>query len=398
MLSSRWNVIDFFSGCGGMSCGFHLHPDFELIRAVDAQIGKPSSGRGTLQCNSTYALNIGIEPDNIDLAELEPGDLHDRLNLPSGFSSDIFISCAPCTGFTRANPHNHMRDDARNSLVVKSAEFALALRPKIVLMENARELMQGNFSHHYFHFREKLESNGYRVEGRIYRLDRFGLPQIRERCIILAVREDLSLKTLDDLWEGWSVKSESLTVAKALNGLELKDDPVHRYPVFKDEKVTLRMKAIPCNGGSWLDLTRNANTMELLTGAMRANFEAGRTGSYPDVYGRMSWDKPAPTIKRECAHVGNGRYAHPEEDRLCSVREMSVLNGFPRNYEFNGAGLTNLYRHIGDAVPPLISHQLAHLCHWILTGIQPDIQTVLMPNYHLEEEDLEAVPILAETV
>ncbi len=96
---------------------------------------------------------------------------------------------------------------------------------------------------------------------------------------------------------------------------------------------------------------------------------SGDLGSHPDIYGRLWWDRPAVTIKRECSHVGNGRYAHPEQDRLCTVREMSLLQGFPRDYQFTGT-LANMYRHIGDAVPPLISYQLAALCRWILTGVQ----------------------------
>lgn len=58
----------------------------------------------------------------------------------------------------------------------------------------------------------------------------------------------------------------------------------------------------------------------------------------------MTWDKPAPTIKREFAHVGNGRYVHPEEDRLCSVRELASLQGFLNDFLFNGAAVSNMYR------------------------------------------------------
>ena len=57
-------------------------------------------------------------------------------------------------------------------------------------------------------------------------------------------------------------------------------------------------------------------------------------GSHPDVYGRLSRDQPAATIKRECGHIGNGRYAHPDQDRLCTVREMALLQGFPDDYAF----------------------------------------------------------------
>lgn len=124
-----------------------------------------------------------------------------------------------------------------------------------------------------------------------------------------------------------------------------------------------------------------------MTGSMKRIVSSGRLGSYPDVYGRMAWDKPAPTIKRECAHIGNGRYAHPEHDRLCSIAEMALLQGFPHNYRFNGATLANIYRHIGDAVPPLISYQLAHLCRWILTNEQPGMQELVLPGTSLKSTD-----------
>lgn len=388
MNSNNWSVIDFFSGAGGMSCGFHLHPAFSVIRSVDAQIGKPSSGRGALKCNSTYRLNIGIDPLDLDLANVDPPELRRLTDLPSDFSPDIFIACPPCTGFSRANPNNHLRDDARNSLVVKTADFAMELRPKILLMENARELLQGNFRHHFEVFRKRMESAGYRIIARNHMLTRFGLPQIRERALVMAIRKDLPTRTLEDLWEGFEISPEAVTVRRAIGQQSFDGDPAHVYPQFKDATVSERLRAVPRNGGSWIDLAMNPRTRHLLTPAMEGNLKSGRIGSYPDVYGRMSWDKPAPTIKRECGHIGNGRYAHPEEDRLCSVREMAILNGFPVDYHFNGAGVSNLYRHIGDAVPPIISHQLAHVCEWILTGNRPELDSCLMPRYHLMKSDL----------
>ena len=95
------------------------------------------------------------------------------------------------------------------------------------------------------------------------------------------------------------------------------------------------------------------------------------------------WDKPAQTIKRECSHVGNGRYAHPEENRLCTVREIAALQGFPDYFVFNGAALSNMYRQIGDAVPPLISYQLAHLACWNLTEELPQVEEIILPGTHL---------------
>ncbi|MGI9190274.1 MAG: DNA cytosine methyltransferase [Longimicrobiaceae bacterium] len=93
-----------------------------------------------------------------------------------------------------------------------------------------------------------------------------------------------------------------------------------------------------------------------------------RPGSFPDVYGRLWWDRPAITITWECAHVGNGRYVHPEQDRLLSVREMALLQGFPSDYQFKGR-LTAKYNQIGDAVPPLIAALVAeHIAKISLGG------------------------------
>jgi DNA (cytosine-5)-methyltransferase 1 len=97
------------------------------------------------------------------------------------------------------------------------------------------------------------------------------------------------------------------------------------------------------------------------------------------------------TIKRECAHVGNGRYAHPEQTRLLTVREMALLQGFPDTYDFASASLANRYRHIGDAVPPLISYQLSALVSWMKTGQRPEPEQWLLPGTSLLREDIVAV-------
>lgn len=386
--TNGFSVVDLFSGAGGMSFGFHRHPAFSLIAAADVEQGKPSSGGGALQCNATYARNMGIEPAAIDLSAIEPCDLPDYLGLRAPVRVDVLSACPPCTGFSRTNPNNHLNDDRRNSLVRRVARFAAILNAEILVMENARELIRGNFSHHYNGLCRDLADNGYAVVGGTHVLSRFGLPQIRERAIVIAVRRPRLLRTLDELWQGWRVREEALTVRRALAAIDPTASGVRTYPGFASEDVIGRLKAIPRDGGSWVDLLSRPGTAHLLTPSMQRIVRERRFGSYPDVYGRMAWDKPAPTIKRECSHIGNGRYAHPEHDRLCSVREMAMLQGFPNDFVFSDAAVSNLYRHIGDAVPPLISFQIAHLCAWILTDRRPAMSQLLLPGTHLSEHDL----------
>ncbi len=381
------SVVDLFSGAGGMSYGFKAHGAYEMIGAADAEIGKPTAGDGRLQCNSTYKNNMGIDPKRINLAEVVASDLRDLLELGDR-KVDVLSVCPPCTGFSRTNPQNHLRDDVRNGLVTKAADFAVALDADVVVMENARELIRGNFMHHYRAFRETLEDKGYNVFGRSYMLNRFGLPQVRERSIIIAAKNELPLYTLESMWDGWGVKEAAKTVRRALAVASRAKKADHRFPGFGSETVKKRLAAIPSDGGSWMDLLEHPEAEELMTGSMKRIAAAGKFGSYPDVYGRMAWDRPAPTIKRECAHIGNGRYAHPEKDRLLTVAEMALVNGFPHHYKFNGASLANIYRHIGDAVPPMISYQLAHLCRWILTNEQPGMQELVLSGTSLRSSDL----------
>lgn len=386
-MAEKISVVDLFSGAGGMSYGFKAHGDFQILAAADAEIGKPTSGNGLLQCNSTYRKNIGIEPSKLNLAEIAAADIRHHLGIGQKKVSVLSI-CPPCTGFSRTNPENHLRDDPRNWLVPKSADFAIALDADVLVMENARELVRGNFLHHYRALRERLEDAGYNVFGRSYLLSRFGLPQQRERAIIIAAKERLPLYTLESMWDGWEVNTEATTVRRAITVAQKFPNADHRFPGFSSEIVKRRLQAIPSDGGSWMDLLKRHDADELLTGSMKRIAAAKKFGSYPDVYGRMTWDKPSPTIKRECAHIGNGRYAHPVENRLCTIAEMAVLNGFPADYQFNGVSIANAYRHIGDAVPPSISYQIAHLCRWILTNEQPGLQELILHGTNLRPDDL----------
>jgi len=400
---STYSFVDLFSGAGGMSFGFKSHPAFRPLFAVDAQVGKPSSGMGSLECNASYAANMGIPVHEADLSKYEPAQLLHDAGLKPG-QLDVLSSCAPCTGFSRTNSQNHERDDRRNDLVERTGEFVAALLPRVLVMENARELIRGNYSHHYKSLRDALEKLGYAVFGGVHMLTEFGLPQIRERALVIATRDRAQIRTLADLWDGLEPAPESITVRRAIGhlppvaaGEQHPSDPLHRSPGFSGPLSLERIRAIPHDGGSWLDLLKRTDGHRLLTPSMAKMVAARDFGSHPDKYGRLWWDRPCVTVKRECAHVGNGRYAHPEQDRLCTVREIALLSGFPADYQLLGS-LSNRYRHIGDAVPPLVSFQIAHVCHWMITGKRPRRGEWCLPGTSLRPDDVidrrDAQPLL----
>jgi len=375
-----------------MSCGFARHPFFEIVGAADAEIGKPSSGDGTLGCNRSYSRNIGIAPIKTDLGKISPEALGNSLALSA--PPTVLIACPPCTGFSRTLARNHVVDDARNSMVGRIGSFVRELEPEVVVVENARELITGRFSRHFASLQADLESQGYAVSAQVHFLSHFGLPQKRERALILAMKNERPLRDLHDLWSGFSVIPSATHVRRALGSLpaisageEHPDDRLHVSPRMISE-VQRRMAAIPADGGSWFDLLGRADANDLLTPSMKRRAEAGDLGSHPDVYGRLWWDRPAPTIKRECGHLGNGRYAHPEQNRLCTVRELALLQGFPSDYHLESSSLANMYRHVGDAVPPLISFQIASAVAWSLTGNRPSPDQFILPGSTLAPEDI----------
>ncbi len=322
---------------------------------------------------------------------------------------DILISCAPCTGFSRAIRKNLVEDDARNSLVANSAKFVEHYKPKIFIMENVGELLKGKFKHHFEILKARLIELGYNIKAETHNLSAFGLPQNRKRALVIASRTSIGLPIydLEDLWDGYAINPGATTVRRAIAGLPkvqagavCECDADHVSPRFTPFTIE-RLSMIPVDGGSWFDLAKLPDGERYLIPSMRAQLAKGRVGPYPDVYGRLKWDLPAVTIKRECSHTGNGRYAHPEQNRLCTIRELGILQGFPKTYKFIGSSLSNRYRHIGDAVPPLVSYQIAAVCKWILEGKRPDMNDVILPDSHLRKEDimrLEKKPLMRQQV
>ena len=121
-------------------------------------------------------------------------------------------------------------------------------------------------------------------------------------------------------------------------------------------------------GGTWRDWPRH-----LIADCHRT--DSGRT--YPSVYGRMEWDKPAPTMTTQCFGYGNGRFGHPEQDRAISLREAAILQSFPRNYEFVPPGepvqFTPIGRMIGNAVPVELGRAIARSIsrHLVVFDVRP---------------------------
>ncbi|OYW45918.1 MAG: hypothetical protein B7Z08_04795 [Sphingomonadales bacterium 32-68-7] len=344
------NFVDLFSCGGGMSTGFARTGKFTPIGAVDLEVAKPTHPIGATACNDTYEANLGLRPLSADLAVTGPDEVASHF----GFSPsdvDVLISCAPCTGFSQKQSRNHIKDDARNHLVERTAVFAEAWRPRYVVIENVKELLRGRHKHHFQGVHRHLTSLGYDVFAEVHDLKHLGLPQSRIRSLIVAKLGGRFQWSIPERQSFATVRDALSHLPPVAAGEVHPNDPMHVSPKMMPLSMD-RMRAIPRDGGSWTDIPESLAHLRI------PSMNAKKPGSFPDIYGRLAWDRPAPTVTRECSHPGNGRYSHPEQDRLLTVREMALIQGFPPGYQFLGS-LSFKYRQIGDAVPPMVAEQIA---------------------------------------
>ena len=280
----------------------------------------------------TYRLN---HPDvalfERDITALAPGELMERCGIVAGELA-LLAGCPPCQGFSRIRTRNGSarNDDPRNNLALNFLEFARALRPRHLLLENVPGLRAQPL---WQTLKKELLSIGYQLTEEIVDANDYGVPQRRKRLLLLG-----TFGRAPKVPSQCAVKP---TVRDALQLVPVGDE-LHEMRVNHSEAALRIIRAIPKDGGSRADLP---TSMKLACHA--------RTNGFSDVYGRMHWDRPAPTITSGCHNPSKGRFLHPSEDRAISLREAAILQGFPPDYQFVPAhGKESIALMIGNALPP----------------------------------------------
>ena len=321
----KFSAIDLFCGCGGLSLGLR-RAGFRVLAAID---NDPLS-------TSTYELNHK-RPHLVkaDIRSVDAGELKEKLGLKSG-NLDLMAGCPPCQGFSILRTLNGGRtiEDPLNELVYDFLRFVKEFMPRTVMMENVPALLKDDRLQKVI---QDLEEIGYTCAAGLFNAESFGVPQRRLRMIMFASRDDCPPFARP--------VRRRRTVSEAIRRLpppEYSVDPVHNYSVRRTKRVLSLIRRIPKDGGSRTDLP----DMDQLECHQRSN-------GFKDVYGRMAWSKPAPTITGGCINPSKGRYIHPTEDRAITLREAALLQGFPMAYVFDlSNGRSPIAQMIGNAFPP----------------------------------------------
>ena len=337
-------AVELFSGCGGMTLGLKL-AGFRVIGAVEID---PLS-------IETYRVN---HPEVLvwasDICNVSTNEIMECLELRPG-QLDLLAGCPPCQGFSSIRTLNGAKsaEDSRNDLVFEFLRFVKALQPKAVMMENTPGLAKDWRMVEFF---QELLTLGYEGDYPIVNAVNYGVPQRRRRMILLAGRfGPIGFPPPDPNRN--TVRSAIASLARAGES----GDALHDLSERHSKRVVDMIRKIPKNGGSRTDL-----------GEEHQLACHQKCDGFKDVYGRMAWDREAPTITSGCFNQSKGRFLHPEEDRAITLREASLLQGFPPTYFFSlrkGKGAAAAL--IGNALPPeFVRHHAVSVKQYIESVVE----------------------------
>jgi DNA (cytosine-5)-methyltransferase 1 len=320
-------AVDLFSGAGGLTEGLRL-AGFRVLGAVE----------NDALAAETYRVNHpGVRLWERDIRALHPREVLAGLDLEPG-ELDLLAGCPPCQGFSHLRTLNRSRpvEDDRNDLVLDYVRFVRELQPAAVLMENVPALAADPRMDLLV---MGLEQLGYPAgQGhRVLNAADYGVPQRRRRLVLMVSRRGRLLADPSS----WA----RTTVRDAIGWLPVpgrSGDPLHDLPERRSEEVLALIRSIPPDGGGRLDL-----------GPERQLNCHRKTDGFKDVYGRLAWNRVAPTITSGCVNPSKGRFLHPEQDRAITLREAALLQSFRPDYWFSlSRGKLAAAAMIGNALPP----------------------------------------------
>jgi DNA (cytosine-5)-methyltransferase 1 len=323
--------VDLFCGVGGLTRGLE-------DAGIDVRLGidvDPACEYPYTKNNKARFLKKSVEA--VESHEINKAFRKGCLRLLAG--------CAPCQTFSTYN-QKASSEDKRWWLLQQFSRLVVEATPELVTMENVPRLQKQAV---FQEFVDALHGAGYHVSYEVVNCEDYGVPQHRQRLVLLASRlGPITLLTPEEFGAPRKTVEDAIgNLPPLAAGATHPSDPMHRASTLAPVNMT-RILASRA-GGTWRDWQE-----ELV-----AECHKKRTGkTYPGVYGRMSWKEAAPTITTQFFGFGNGRFGHPEQNRAISLREGAILQSFPKRYLFappdDEIHIKTVGRLIGNAVPPVL--------------------------------------------
>lgn len=340
-------ALSFFSGAMGLDLGLEK-AGIHVLLACEAD----KVCRRTIIANRPDIALLG------DIWKYTANEFRAAAGLANEDDIDVVVGGPPCQSFSTAGVRRGL-EDFRGNTLLRYVDLILELRPRYAVIENVRGLLSTPMPHpshsECFKGQEKsgetksngalthiirlLRSGGYGVSFNLYNAANFGVPQSRERVIILCSRDGSILPNLmpTHSQDGSFGLPKWLTLRHALEGLDSKSGNHKEFPESR-----LRFYRMLKSGQYWKHLP-----VELHRAALGGSFGSG--GGKTGTLRRLDWGKPSCTLVASPT-MPITDICHPDEDRPLSIQEYMRIQMFPDDWKMFGS-ITDRYRQIGNAVP-----------------------------------------------
>lgn len=339
MALDKYNVIDLFCGCGGLSLGFE-QAGYNILLGID-------SWKDALE---TFKYNHkNSEVLCADLSSLPPEDVEKKINHQH---VDVIIGGPPCQGFSIAG--KHIVDDERNKLYKSFVRMVDHFKPKAFVLENVPNILSIGGGIVKNAIIEDFEKLGYTVVNKVLLASNYGVPQNRRRAIFVGLIngqkyeypepttnvpittwEAISDLPKESVEEGGKYPTEPLSDYQRL--MRANSNSLYNHEITIHNDKTKEIIAMVPDGGNYKDLPKALQ----------------QTRKVHIAWTRLSSTKPSITID-----TGHFHHFHYLYNRVPTVRESARLQSFPDDFIFL-CGKTSKLKQVGNAVPPLMARAIA---------------------------------------
>lgn len=363
MMRKQINVIDLFSGVGGLSLGFkRAGYNVVLANEIDAEIARSYEHNNpeTLMINADikeFTQNYdSIIRENAILKGFDIKVLEDQLK-----HVDVVIGGPPCQGFSMAGGRirrvNEFIEDSRNFLFKYYFKVIQRFEPKYFVFENVEGILSSKNGEiiqtikSIFADSNNFTSGGYKLCINVVNSADYGVPQARKRVIIIGSKMDFDFNHVASATlQRMSIEDKSKFITKTtvrdaikdLSAIPVGSNQIANHTATTHSKIAIERISKIKPDENWRNLDEKINSV------------------HSGAYGRLSWDKPAVTITTRFDTPSAGRYIHPEHNRTITPREAARLQTFPDDYVFIGSK-TSICTQIGNAVPPQLAEFIAQM-------------------------------------
>jgi len=348
MEETQFFILDMFAGAGGISCGLEQIEGFKTVLATD--FNEPAL--------KTFKYN---HPD----AECVLGDITDInikekvVNLSKKFKVNMIVGGPPCQGFSNKGKKLGLADE-RNFLFLEYIDMVEKIKPEIFIIENVKNMVSCADGYFINEIVTTFKNMGYNIDYRILNASNFGVPQTRERTIIIGsksfkfdfddlTQEEYKKVTVRDAISDLSYlnSGEGNMVSEYKNNSEsdyqkmlrnVNDNKLYNHKATNHSDIALKKLALIPPEGNKSDLPKELHGNQ----------------KFKTTWSRLEWDKQSPTIDTRFDTPSNGKNSHPYLDRSITPREAARIQSFPDGYRFLGRK-TEICKQIGNAVPPLLA-------------------------------------------